>query len=285
MSADNRSNEVVLLGTYWYYNPPADYTYAYIEFRPGHGGHANDEAELRCLFSTSEGEELRTQLEKINETYPCCSFGLTWHFDSVYSVSISSYALLDYDCFVAGQIDHLLRRLNAQPLNDRRREVSSSLSGSNRQTIHYPSIYTHTWPGLTNTNGQLVSGRLANGAEQLKIRVDVHTSHATDTNGFVADLRAVLDASGLMFGYFHQYAGNYVLFVGNGRQGVGGCPLTVSDLPLFADILPKTLSAHHFRYGLNALAKSYDTYGKLISSPVELVKMPVGQEPYILREG
>lgn len=269
----NTNDNITVTGEYWAYQKPADYHLKYFEFYPALGGHATSDASFKCTLNISNAERVIQKIldEKVNFPYSLLSTrkGIPYGIEIV----VSGYQLFDYDLAFIEKIEEVI--LDEVAKNS----LIKSTPPTSWEAIdfHKPTMisklvsfyeegicWVHTAPATDS------------GLESQLLRLKLHHNGKHDAIAFFEELKLILDETNIEYLKYKEYMGNYMVFLGNGRQGLNGNPVTPSNFESFKERLFLLVNRHGFSIGFDTQFVSYEAglkkYNKLIKSDSIVVK-------------
>lgn len=232
----------MISGEYWAYKEPSEYSFEYFKFRPCFVGHADSNVSLSCIIYTLQAEDLALLVIKEKEKYHYSFLSIQKGCPHAVKISISGYMLFDYDMLFAKNIEKVICKFNV------RLKQLDSINNTEWSPVecHRPLInschvsFSQKWISWVNTSPDQNTG-----IEKQRLRLDLHHTGGLDREVFFVELKAILDDCQIQCLDYKEYMDNYMIFLGNGRQGINGMDVVVSN---FSDFKEKLLS-HLVHYG------------------------------------
>jgi len=248
----------MLLGVYWYYGFPEElYHFDFFTYRPGIGGSSGGPAELTVTVRAPDPAALLAEVRAVAARYPDGYLFGKAHGPALY-LELGDYAVPDYTFFVAGELEKVLRHHHATPTTE------PLLAAAPLLRLAAPHDPT---PPYSYGDGQLqaVSSRPGpHRAEVALLRLDCHLPLAQQA-GFVAALDGLCAQFKLDVLYYLvrkiSPQVNMMVFFGNGRQGVGGQPLSYTDPGALKTAVLASLAAHGGQTGHLGSSADYPRRG------------------------
>lgn len=215
------------LGVYWYFGFPEElYRFGLVRFRPGGGGHGNRPAELSACIRATDPTRVLDKLHALSDRYPEGS--LYVYRDGRYlEIGTGGDQLFDYDLGLMREVERMLLA----------EEVIPASAGNPQQStlLRLPDIEPQP-PVYPSANIFQVVGspQRLHEAETLSLRLDCHLP-AADKPAFTTALSELCQAAHLDVLYYYEApagkAVNLMIFLSNGRQGVGLQPRKFTQIP------------------------------------------------------
>jgi len=114
------------------------------------------------------------------------------------------------------------------------------------------------------------------GLEKSRIRIDMHHKGQPDDVRFFKELSTILDECNIEYLEYKVLSNNYMLFIGNGRQGVNGAPVTRSYVARFKISASKLIEQYGYEFKHNPSWSGFEVglgnYSKLVKLKPIIVK-------------
>jgi hypothetical protein len=267
------SDNTTVTGEYWAYKEPSEYSFDYFRFYPYLGGHSGTDVSLKYIVNTSETEYLVERLLKEKNNFPYSYLSIQKVIPRGVKIEVSGYMLFDYDMRFVKNIEAIIRELeNKDPLV----KLKNPLSWG--KVEYYPPVKKSKDVVFNETGISWVhtSPDKKTGLESQRLRLDLHHNGNAYEKDFFRKLNSILDESKIEHLEYKEYMNNYIIFVGNGRQGLNGNEVTCSNFEILKEKLLILLSKHGFNLGHDKKFVSYeiglDNYNNLVQSPVHTLK-------------
>jgi hypothetical protein len=267
------SDNTTVTGEYWAYKEPSGYSFDYFKFYPYLGGHSGTDVSLKYVLNTSEFEYVVERLLKEKNNFPYSYLSVQKGVPLGVRIEVYGYMLFDYDMRFVKKIEALIRELVnkdklvklKEPLSWGKVEYYRPVKKSNHVVFNETGIgWVHTSPNKKT------------GLESQRLRLDLHHNGNVHEKEFFRELKSILDESQIENLEYQEYMNNYMIFLGNGRQGLNGNEVTCSNFELLKGKLLILLSKHGFNLGHGKKFVSYkvglDNYNNLVQSPVHTLK-------------
>ena len=236
---------MIVAGVYWYYGFPENlYSYRFFKFRRGHGGHADNPADLVANIICENADEVIAQLKQLIELRSCGFLQICRSGNEV-QISTGGYHVFDYDFELIKSVESILSnnggQNNPSPLYNNAERFQ--FVGTQLLPIHFPT------PKFI----QVVSSEpKKNNAEVQLLRIDCHMDISRKSE-FINALRDRLVQSAISVFYYYESSNgsiaNLMLFVTNGRQGVAFASIQYVDLAKLETDIHSVLIQYHVSVG------------------------------------
>ncbi|HEX8326684.1 MAG TPA: hypothetical protein VF629_04025 [Hymenobacter sp.] len=231
----------MLLGVYWYYDfPEGLYHFDYFTFQPGFGGHADGPAELTATVRAPDPAALLAAVQAVAARYPD-GYLFAYAHGELLRLTLGDWSVTDYIFHVAGELEAVLRQHQATRTDQDLPAEATLLHLAQPQD---PTPLYSYGDGLL----QAVSANSRkHRAEVAMLRLDCHLPRAQKA-AFIIALDGLRGQAGLDVLYYFDHElpdqVNLMVFLTNGRQGVGGQPLRYTHATALTTAVRTCLAAH-----------------------------------------
>lgn len=256
----------MVLGTYWYFDFPTDlYAFDFFEFHKGHGGHANNPAQLIATFEAEHPEKIIKQLRKLIEDN-VDGYLFVYQEQHKLRIGTGGYQLFDYDFLLIKEVEKLIKESRAYPAANEKLDKPTLIRLYHeevRKSVIFPQKKFLQVGGskLKTHNG-----------ESFKLRLDCHVRTASKAS-FILSLRRISEEEGIEVFFFYDHElerqTNLMLFFTNGRQGLNLERKKYIDAISFENKLEQAITIHNAKLGHVGGLESYPQNGPNIEMIVE----------------
>ncbi|PWN70498.1 hypothetical protein C1631_011050 [Chryseobacterium phosphatilyticum] len=208
------TDSIMILGVYWYFKFPENlYHFKFFKFYEGHGGHADNDAELIAKVRINNTDHFIQKLEDLKSEFKRTFLHLSIDGNQ-FVISIGDHQLFDYHFQFALKIEELLIRENAKLL-DQCTPFNIQLAKSYLpEREEFKKIDYHFI--------QIVGSDFKkNNAEVLSIRIDCNLPLISKKD-FLRNLASICKEENIKVFHYNDYdfkdQCNLMLFFTNGRQ-------------------------------------------------------------------
>ncbi|WP_299255005.1 hypothetical protein [uncultured Cytophaga sp.] len=206
----------MVLGVYWYYGFPTDlYTFEFLSYRKGLGGHADAPAELLVNVESDNVDSIVESLRALVAKYDA-AFVFIYKLGNSLQIGTGSYNMHDYEFEVARKIEAILK--DAQAI-----KVEQHYLNDAELIRLFHEKDNAAWT-LKKHFDRVSSSMKKYNAETACLRFDCNIA-ASDKEGFLNGLLAVTEAANIHAVFYKEKKCgdryNLMVFFTNGRQGVG----------------------------------------------------------------
>ncbi|ROI06335.1 hypothetical protein EGI16_00055 [Chryseobacterium sp. G0240] len=204
----------MILGVYWYFKfPETLYHFRFFQFFEGHGGHADNPAELAARVQVNDLNSFIRKLEELKTRFKETYLHLNINENQVI-ISTGDYLLFDYYFQFAEEIEKLLILENAVLLDSRTPFKTISSKSYLPEREKFENI-EHRFIQLVGSDFK------GNNAENYSIRIDCNLPLAYKRDCF-NELISICKEENIHVFYYHDFdfkdQSNLMLFFTNGRQ-------------------------------------------------------------------
>ena len=217
----------MILGVYWAFKfPEKVYSFDFFKYRGTKGGHAHSPSEL---FMNCKAKYPDILLDKLNRLIQDNPYGLLFIYkkEDGLSIKTGSYMLFDYDFLLVKRIEELLKKEEIYDINetDTRGGELIRIIGDKRylENEFFPKkgFFQTVGSEITNYNSELSA-----------IRFDCNILNS-ELHDFLTDLKSILIEENFSLAFYKNKIAdkrnNLMMFLANGRQGLGLNPLIVTN--------------------------------------------------------
>lgn len=269
----NCTNDTTITGEYWAYAEPTAYSFEYFAFSPYSGGHNETMPSLKCDLLTKEVEYIVKKVLKEKERHPFSCLSIQRGVPHGVRFEISGYMLFDYDMIFAKNIESLIHELENKGKLLNPENLISWQPIERYQPIKKSKFITFSENRMSWVHS---SPDKKSGLGKQRLRLDLHHDGNSHEQDFLKDLKSILDESQIEYLEYQEYMNNYIILVGNGRQGVNGNSVTCSSFELFREKVLVLISKYGFSFGHDKSFTDFETglrnYEGLVQSPKHILK-------------